>query len=400
MDRLTIGAAKAIRPGQELACEEVPGLQLRGTAEPGRGSWSLYYRTRSGVRRRPRLGGWPELTVSRARDAARALLEAVARGEDPSGSWQDARSAPTVADLCDRYLTEWADVRKSARAATDDRNLIRAFVLPGLGDRRVADVALADVDAFLDRVCRRHYVPAAVRRRRPGATAPSSARHVRILLSKLFAFAETHLRWRPPNSNPVRGSVAYSAPTRRRVASPDELARLAAALAELQPQWPYQTALIRCLFLTGARVGELASARHADIVGADLVLTQHKTARAIGEKRVPLPPAVLQIIDALPPHPSGYVFGDTGCRHVWEAARKLAGCTGLWRIDARRTIASAALGAGYSLDAIGALFGHTSPTTTRRYAWLQSDPKRGLADSAADAVGAAMAGSAKPGVRT
>jgi hypothetical protein len=50
-------------------------------------------------------------------------------------------------------------------------------------------------------------------------------------------------------------------------------------------------------------------------------------------------------------------------------------------------------GAGYSLPVIGALLGHTQPSTTARYAHLADDPLR----KATETVGAIVEGAGKAG---
>jgi hypothetical protein len=133
----------AAQPGTIIRDAVVPGLQLR--AFPGSKAFYLYYRTKGGRQRKPKLGNWPTLTLPRARTVARAMLDAVAGGGDPSQARQDARVAPTVADLCDRYMLEWGCNKKSA---ADDERLIRLYIKPKLGRERVAELSHSDVDAF------------------------------------------------------------------------------------------------------------------------------------------------------------------------------------------------------------------------------------------------------------
>src|SRR5262249_47714498 len=54
--------------------------------------------------------------------------------------------------------------------------------------------------------------------------------------------------------------------------------------------------------------------------------------------------------------------------------------------DLRHTYASVLASAGLSLPVIGALLGHTQPSTTHRYAHLFDDPLRAATDRAAAIV--------------
>ena len=77
----------------------------------------------------------------------------------------------------------------------------------------------------------------------------------------------------------------------------------------------------------------------------------------------------------------------------WPAICKAAGISGLRVHDLRHSHASMLAGAGYSLPVIGALLGHTQPSTTARYAHLADDPLR----KATETVGAIIEGAGTPG---
>ena len=64
------------------------------------------------------------------------MLLQVAHGRDPQADRVAARTAPTVADMADRYMLELGNHQKSAANMQD---LIRIQILPKLGRERVAD---------------------------------------------------------------------------------------------------------------------------------------------------------------------------------------------------------------------------------------------------------------------
>ena len=88
---LTNTAIDALQPGQRLKDDRVPGLEVRANA--GGKSFMLYYRTRTGIVRRPKIGNYPVLTLAAAREIARGLLAQVAAGGDPSRERQAQRDA-------------------------------------------------------------------------------------------------------------------------------------------------------------------------------------------------------------------------------------------------------------------------------------------------------------------
>lgn len=393
-DKLTPAAARNAPVGSILHDHEVTGLRLRVTRT--RRSWYLYYRTRAGDQRQPKLGDFPEMSLSRAREVARDLKDRIARGEDPAATWRGLREAPTVADLCERYLKEHAAKRKAARSAKEDAKLIRAHVLPGLGRLRVAEVRKPDVDRFLDDVEARRFVDPTPRHKGK-RTAPGAANRCRALLSKMMTLAITDYDMRPHGAgNPVAGTVPRTIAKRRRVATPAELRALAGELRALFVTHPRHAAALAVLFATGARVGEIERARVRSFTGRELILSEHKTFKTIGEKVVPLPPGAVALIHQVAPPasagPDARLFGDIQLRSVWQAIRDRVGCPDLQMRDARRTFASYALSDGASLDQIGDLFGHTDTRTTKGYAGLLQDARRKVAATGAAAVSRAAGG--------
>ena len=71
----------------------------------GRKTFILIYRA-AGRQRRMTIGTWPSWSVIAARDEAKRLKRDIDRGEDPMDVRTNARHAPTVDELVDRYIDE------------------------------------------------------------------------------------------------------------------------------------------------------------------------------------------------------------------------------------------------------------------------------------------------------
>ena len=84
--------------------EEIKRFAVR-VMESGVKSYVIQYRA-LGRTRRYTFGKVGVITPDEARDAARQLLAAVDRGDDPAQSRQDRRGAATVSDLCERFDQE------------------------------------------------------------------------------------------------------------------------------------------------------------------------------------------------------------------------------------------------------------------------------------------------------
>ena len=358
---------------------ELPGFGCKVTPK-GRRSYLLYYRTADGRQRKPALGTHGALTCEQARDMARRMLAQVVSGGDPQGEKREGRAAPTIAELAERYLAEHAATKKRASSARMDKLNLRVHVLPALGQLRVKDVSRADV-AQLHHAMR---------------STPGAANRVLALLSKMFNLAE---RWglRPDHTNPCRHVQRYAERKMERFLSPEEMARLVAALAEAEQdgtETPSVVGAIRLLAFTGGRLGEILGLRweHVDSANGCLRLPTSKT----GRKVIVLNQAAseqLQKLSANASEDSPWVIegAKAGAALVnlqkpWHRICLKAGLESVRLHDLRHSFASAAVAGGLSLPVIGALLGHQHPATTARYAHLAADPLK----AAAELVGARL----------
>ncbi len=108
--KLTKTAVEAAQPQAkdvELRDTVVPGFLCKITPT-GRRVFMLQYRTNSGQPRKPSLGLYGELTVEQARVKAQDWLAEVRRGGDPGGAKAEARKAPTMAELCKKFMEDYS----------------------------------------------------------------------------------------------------------------------------------------------------------------------------------------------------------------------------------------------------------------------------------------------------
>ena len=106
--------------------EKVRGYGVRITAAGAR-SFVLNFRNAEGVERRMTIGayGRDQWSVEAARKRAGELKKEIARGEDPLATKVATREAPTVADMCDRYIEDHLP-RKRPLSRRDDNSMIKA----------------------------------------------------------------------------------------------------------------------------------------------------------------------------------------------------------------------------------------------------------------------------------
>jgi integrase len=359
--------AKLIQPpvGSRIYFDsEVGGLGVRVTCA-GAKSFILDYRNRTGRQRRITIGSTGDWTVTAARLEARELRHQIDTGHDPLAERRAIREAPTVADLCQRFLTEHLR-SKAAATQSNYAAAIKNVVLPRLGRLKVAEVAFEDISAL---------------HRAVSQTAPIQANRIVAQLSSMFSLA---IRWKWRTDNPVKGVELNHEEGRERYLRPDELSRLAAAL-DSSPDKQAANA-IALLLLTGSRVSEVLTMRWQDVdLEAAIWIKPSQHTKQKRTHRLPLSAPARELLARLraASDDTGYVFpgtGGTGRRRdikaAWWRICERAGIENCRLHDLRHTHASLLVSAGFSLPVIGRLLGHTQPRTTARYAHLADDPLR------------------------
>ena len=81
-----------------------------------------------------------------------------------------------------------------------------------------------------------------------------------------------------------------------------------------------------------------------------------------------------------------------GIKKFWISALRQAGIEDYRRHDNRHTYASHLVSSGLSLELVGRLLGHTTATTTKRYAHLADDPLRAATERFGAKIAAFRAG--------
>jgi integrase len=351
----------------------VRGFGIRVTAAGAR-SFTLNYRRKAdGRQRRLTIGTFPDWTTVQAREEAKRLKRAIDNGGDPVGEQEGIRTAPTIADLCQRFIADYLP-RKRATTQRVYGQQIAADILPALGEAKVAAVSHGDVDQWHHRLSKR---------------GPTHANRTLAVLSKMFSLA---VRWQMRPDNPCRGIERNQEHKRQRYLTAEEMTRLATALTELSDQNAANA--VRLLLLTGARRGELLAARWADFdLKAGSWTKPGASTKQKVEHRVPLSAPACQLLHEMRVQAGDkavYLFPARNGGHrshidsAWIALRIAAGVPDLRLHDLRHSFASMLASSGFSLPLIGTLLGHSTPVTTARYAHLFDSVQR----TAVERVGA------------
>jgi integrase len=366
---LSAATIKSATPGTTVYDDRVRGLHLRARASAK--SFFLYFRTKAGAERRPKIGDWPTISLERAREIATVWLRQVAEGGDPVAGWQADAEAPHVARLATIYMERHGSKK---RTKDEDQRMIDDYIVPKIGTKKVAALTRHDIEDMHQSM----------------RDTPYQANRVLALLSKMLSLA---VAWDYRAGTPALRIPRFKEKKRRRYMKPDEAVTFCEILTRHGPSYPQQAAFLWLLLFTGARPSEIAAVKADQRHGNRLELTVHKTDKT-GEMRIIyLPPQAVDVLDRLPKS-SSTLLGIASPKHLWTKIVKEAGFTNLRMYDLRHSFASAGLAAGLSLGEIGELMGHNSTQTTARYAHLQEELGVSKATRAADVLSLMMRGTA------
>jgi integrase len=329
--KITKRHVDAIRPGDRdrfLWDNELKGFGLKVTST-GRKIYILQYRMggRGLPVRRYTIGNHGDYTPDRARAEAEKLRGSIRSNVDPGAAKrmarEEQRTAPTVKQLCQRYL-ENPPPKKASTLAVDKGRITR-HIEPLLGSRLVRDVTPGDIRRFMVAVATGK-TKADVKTGKHGRAivegGEGAATRTVGLLGGIFAYAVAE-GYR--TDNPVRGVKRYPDRKAERFLSSAELRALGDVLSAAEQAWdaynlkaaawrenskqgprperqegaehPIAIIAIRLLLFTGCRKSEILTLKwdQVDFERSCLRFSESKT----GPKVIPLGAPALVLLNEL-----------------------------------------------------------------------------------------------------
>jgi integrase len=277
----------------------VKGLLLQ-ISDSGAKSWILRYELH-GRERMMGLGSAADFNLKEARDRARSARQLLADGVDPLATKRAAKAAAKAAaakvltfrEAAQRYFDQHEKKWTNANHRDQFLASLRTYAFPLIGGMDVAAIQLADVL----RVVEPHWNTKSI-------TADRVRNRIEAVLD--WAVVRGH---RAPGTNPAkwRGYLDQVLPAARRVAPIIHHAAMdyrkvpsfMAALREREDSIAGRA--LEFLILTASRSGEVLGAKWDEIDLADATWTvpAHRM-KAKREHRVPLSPAAVDLLRALP----------------------------------------------------------------------------------------------------
>ena len=201
------------------------GLQVtRG----GMKNYVMRYKTLDSKYRQAIIARCSEISLRDARARAQSERVKIRAGEtDPLERKENARNAPTVNELLDRFFNEYAPARIEAGRLSEktlhEYRLQSGRFRQAHGTSRVAKIRRRDIELFADSIDR-----------------PIQRNRTLAFLSRVFNLAELW-EYRDTGSNPCRGVTRVREEARDRVLSASELSRLNEALSTMQVEQMFRS---------------------------------------------------------------------------------------------------------------------------------------------------------------
>jgi integrase len=383
MPKLTKRFVDALRPdpaGRDLFFwdSELRGFGIR-MKRSGSTSFLIQYRTPQAETRRYTFGRVGTLTPEEARTKARRLLADVASGNDPSGQRHDARTAPTVAELCRLYMeaaraglvhTRFGRAKSKKTVAIDEGRVSR-HIIPLLGRHVAKDLTRADVQQMVDGIASGKTAAIIKTKLRGKAVITGGAGTARRVAGLLGGIMTWGSKRGFVGNNPVRGLDLRSDRAEDRVLAPSELAALGRTIRGHEDRLPLACAALCLIALTGMRRAEAYGLlwSEIDFEGSCLRLAATKTGRSTR----PIGKAAIDLLRGIPKTNPSFVFPNRGGDKPADLTKGIAeifdaaGLKDARGHDLRRTFATIAADEGYSDSTIGELLGHARRGVTSRH---------------------------------
>ena len=268
---------------------KVTGLQLRASPK-GSKTFYLYFRTKSGKQKRPKLGGYGILTVEQARDIARAMLGELSKGNDPTDT--DQVENITLADFFKIFEKNHINKHVKSSTAKTYRSLFVSVIEPALGKKVLEDITRLHVEEMVNQNDNRR----------------ATANHALVLLRLILDKAQ---QWEFMSSkrNPCSNVTKFKILAKERFLTDNEITRLVDTLDQFEGAClAHKNAItvVRLLMMTGCRKNEITRLRWDELFLDEgvLKLKDSKT----GKKEVILSDDAIKILSAASRNNSDYIF--------------------------------------------------------------------------------------------
>lgn len=275
----------------------VSGLVLQ-VSKTGTKSWLMRVAV-GGKRREIGLGGYPDVTLSGAREAARVVREKIKSGIDPVAERAAARStlaaavagAMTFKIAAEKYIAANEAGWKSAKHAAQWASTLETYAYPTIGNLQVAHIDTQHVVGILEPLW---------------ATKTETASRLRGRIESVLDWAKVRGYRKAENPARWKGHLDHILPPRAKVQKVQHHSALdyrsvGAFMPALKSVDGMGARALEFAILTATRSGEVRGANWAEIdEKAGVWIIPAERMKAEREHRVPLSPAALAMLESVP----------------------------------------------------------------------------------------------------
>lgn len=265
------------------------GLQLVVKAS-GRRHWVFRYQ-RAGKRHDMGLGGFPDVSLARARDLAQEARALLAEGRDPIEA-RRAKSASklTFREAAERLIEAKKPGWKSEKHGDQWLATLEQHVFPIFGDRDVGSIETPDILAALKPIWER---------------IPETASRVRQRVEAVLDYARVHGARTGENPARWRGHLEHLLPPPTKVKKVEHFAAL--PYRDMPEFWTLlaaregmAAAALRFVILTACRSGEVRGAEWSEVdFDERLWIIRPERMKAGKEHRVPLTDEAMTVLETV-----------------------------------------------------------------------------------------------------
>ena len=301
-------------------------------------------------------------TCDAARDEAGRLRKLHDQGKDLRAIVQKMRKPNTISELSTHFMGSVAWRKMAPRSRTSYTGYFKNHIVPAIGKRHVCDLSYSDVVEMQRAIETKQEPPISV-------TAGLCVK----LLGTVFDYA-ADIGWIDRGKNPCRGVEVIGAKDRHRVITPDEFARIGAALGDSQ-----NADIVRLLAYSGLRVGEALCLPKVDVDldGRVLTVKEHKTKKTMPIKILPINAAMTEVFSAQAVYLGPWVFRGLKGSHrkyaslqKWFAEIMVTLGLDITMHDFRRTFETVGVELGFPPGDMDVLVGHKLPGMQATYIHL------------------------------
>lgn len=380
-------AAAPDTKGDEYTDKCCAGLKI-SVGLTGRKVFWYRYTTLAGKKRAIRIGDFGGIDVAEARQTVAKYRAIVDRGGDPQDARDRVKAMPTFGEFVEGPYFDYAKVVK--RSFKDDYGRYHNHLKAKFSKSRLVAITKRDIE--------QHHADIANKQ------SPATANRHLALLSAIMRKA---LEWNVIDVNPCQGVKQFKENNSRQAfLNMEQIGRYVLALEADENK--VAAGALKLALLTGARRGEVLSAKHADVhldQGVWL-LPMTKNGRS---RNVSLSVEARNLISSLPRHPDspwlfpGYLDPMKPAHNITKTHKRalfVAKLPPSTRIhDLRHTNASVMASSGaINLMTIQKNLGHSTPEMSLRYAHLADKTALEAASYVGNAVSNAVS-SAKERLR-